>query len=103
MTYSCKGENCDLHDLPPKAKRFDSFFSQLYCVPLASSNEFICKDFFLYVESHQFGLFATSTAQNHDAPATEGAINGVPSFEKITFHLVRYLTIAYKNVKLYIQ
>ncbi|ONK59113.1 uncharacterized protein A4U43_C08F3100 [Asparagus officinalis] len=89
MTYSCKGENCDLHAPPPKAKRFDSFFSQLYCVPLASGNEFICKDFFLYVESHQFGLFATSTAQNHDAPATEGAINGVPSFEKITFHLVR--------------
>ncbi|KAJ8626285.1 hypothetical protein MRB53_019592 [Persea americana] len=25
----------------------------------------------------------------HDAPATEGAIHGVPSIEKITFHLVR--------------
>lgn len=89
LSYSCKEENCDSHELPPKAKRFDSFFTQLYCVSLASGNEFICRDFFLYVENNQFGLFATSTSQIHDAPATEGAIHGVPSIEKITFHLVR--------------
>ncbi|PSS01565.1 Light-mediated development protein [Actinidia chinensis var. chinensis] len=72
-----------------KAKRFESFFTQLYCVQLASSSEFICKDFFLYIESNQFGLFATSTAQIHDTPAAEGAIQGVPYIEKITFHLLR--------------
>ncbi|XP_026664116.2 light-mediated development protein DET1 isoform X4 [Phoenix dactylifera] len=89
LSFSCEGEDCDSHSLPQKAKRFDSFFTQLYCVSLASSNEFICKDFFLYMESHQFGLFATSTAQSHDAPTTEGAIDGVPSIERITFYLVR--------------
>uniref|UniRef100_A0A1D1XKS6 Light-mediated development protein DET1 n=3 Tax=Anthurium amnicola TaxID=1678845 RepID=A0A1D1XKS6_9ARAE len=89
LSFSCKEEDCDSHDLPPKAKRFDSFFTQLYSKSLASCSELICKDFFLYVESHQFGLFATSTVQIHDAPAIEGAIHGVPSIEKITFHLVR--------------
>ncbi|KAL6884517.1 hypothetical protein ACP4OV_010453 [Aristida adscensionis] len=88
LTYSCNGE-CDSYDLPPKAKKFDSFFKQLYSIPLASSNEYICKDFFLYMECHKFGLFATSTAQSNDANATEGAIQGVPSIEKITFYLVR--------------
>ncbi|CAL4976200.1 unnamed protein product [Urochloa decumbens] len=88
LTYSCN-EECDSHDLPPKAKRFDSFFKQLYSIPLASSNEYICKDFFLYMESHQFGLFATSTAQSNDSTVTEGAVHGVPSIEKITFYLVR--------------
>uniref|UniRef100_A0A0E0C2B1 Light-mediated development protein DET1 n=1 Tax=Oryza meridionalis TaxID=40149 RepID=A0A0E0C2B1_9ORYZ len=85
---SCN-EPCDSHDLPPKAKKFDSFFKQLYSISLASSNEYICKDFFLYMEFHQFGLFATSTAQSNDSSATEGAIHGVPSIEKITFYLVR--------------
>nr|CAD1837241.1 unnamed protein product [Ananas comosus var. bracteatus] len=89
LSFSCKEEDCDSHDLPPKAKKFDSFFTQICCVPLASTNEFICKDFFLYLENLQFGLFATSTAQSHDTPATEGAIHGVPSIEKITFYLVR--------------
>ncbi|XP_057450116.1 light-mediated development protein DET1 isoform X2 [Lotus japonicus] len=89
LSFSCKDEDCDQHDLPSKAKRFDSFFTQLYCVPLASCNELICKDFFLYMESNQFGLFATSTAQIHDAPAVGGAVQGVPSIEKITFHLLR--------------
>lgn len=41
------------------------------------------------MESNQFGLFATSTAQIHDAPAVGGAVHGVPSIEKITFHLLR--------------
>ncbi|PNY08370.1 light-mediated development protein DET1 [Trifolium pratense] len=41
------------------------------------------------MESNQFGLFATSTAQIHDAPAVGGAVQGVPSIEKITFHLLR--------------
>ncbi|KAH7520868.1 hypothetical protein FEM48_Zijuj08G0191400 [Ziziphus jujuba var. spinosa] len=89
LSFSCKEEDCDIHDLPTKAKRFDSFFTQLYCVSLASTNEYICKDFFIYMESNQFGLFATSTAQIHDAPAVGGAIQGVPSIEKITFHLLR--------------
>ncbi|XP_057467759.1 light-mediated development protein DET1 isoform X2 [Actinidia eriantha] len=89
LSFSCKEEDCNTHDLPMKAKRFESFFTQLYCVQLASSSEFICKDFFLYIESNQFGLFATSTAQIHDTPAAEGAIQGVPYIEKITFHLLR--------------
>ncbi|KAK1305287.1 Light-mediated development protein DET1 [Acorus calamus] len=89
LTFSCKGEDCDFHGLPAKAKKFESFFTQLYCVSLASANELICKDFFLYVENNQFGVFATSTAQVHDAPAIEGATPGVPPIEKITFHLVR--------------
>ncbi|KAK1273764.1 Light-mediated development protein DET1 [Acorus gramineus] len=89
LTFSCKGEDCDFHGLPAKAKKFESFFTQLYSVSLASANELICKDFFLYVENNQFGLFATSTAQVHDAPAIEGATPGVPPIEKITFHLVR--------------
>ncbi|KAI9165764.1 hypothetical protein LWI28_019969 [Acer negundo] len=41
------------------------------------------------MENNQFGLFATATAQIHDAPANGGAIQGVPFIEKITFHLVR--------------
>lgn len=89
LSFTCEKEDCDSHDLPSKAKRFDSFFTQLYCVSLASSNELICKDFFLYVENNQFGLFATATAQIHDAPAIGGAIQGVPSIEKITLHLLR--------------
>lgn len=89
LTFSCKEDDCDGQDLPSKARKFESFFSQLYSVPLASSSELICKDFFLYIESNQFGLFATSTPQVHDAPATGGAVNGVPSVEKITFHLLR--------------
>ncbi|KAI8571154.1 hypothetical protein RHMOL_Rhmol01G0096400 [Rhododendron molle] len=89
LTFSCKDEDCDTHDLPLKSKRFESFFTQLYCVPLAPSSEFICKDFFLYIESNQFGLFATSTTQVHDAPAAGGAIPGIPYIEKITFHLLR--------------
>ncbi|KAL5556179.1 hypothetical protein UlMin_038415 [Ulmus minor] len=89
LSFSCKEEDCHIHDLPLKAKKFDSFFTELYCVSLASSNEVICKDFFLYMENNQFGLFATSTAQIHEAPAVGGAIQGVPSVEKITFHLLR--------------
>lgn len=45
------------------------------------------------MESNQFGLFATSTAQIHDAPAVGGAIQGVPSIEKITFHLLRWVQL----------
>uniref|UniRef100_A0A2N9HAI5 Uncharacterized protein n=1 Tax=Fagus sylvatica TaxID=28930 RepID=A0A2N9HAI5_FAGSY len=41
------------------------------------------------MDSNQFGIFATSTVQIQDAPATGGAIQGVPSIEKITFHLLR--------------
>lgn len=95
LSFSFKGENCDYQSLTQKAKKFDSFFTQLYTVSLGSSSEFICKDFFLYLEDPQFGLFATSTAQSHEVPAIEGAIHGVPSIEKITFHLVRYFDLSY--------
>lgn len=89
LSFSCKEEDCDAHDLPSKARRFESFFTQLYSVSLGSCNEHICKDFFLYMDSNQYGIFATSTVQIQDAPATGGAIQGVPSIEKITFHLLR--------------
>jgi de-etiolated-1 len=73
-----------------KLKKFESFFTQLYSVTLASTtSEGICKDFFLYIENNRFGIFATSTAQIHDAPAVGGAIPGVPSIERITFYLLR--------------
>lgn len=90
LTFSCKDDDCEVDDLPPIAKKFESYFTQLYSVPLASANELICKDFFLYMERNQFGLFATSTTQIHDAPATGGAVQGVPFIEKITFYLLRY-------------
>ncbi|CAI9783415.1 unnamed protein product [Fraxinus pennsylvanica] len=89
LSFSCEVEDCYAHDLPNKANKFESFFTQLYSVSLASSGELICKDFFLYIEGKQFGIFATSTAQIHDAPAVGGAIQGIPSIEKITFHLLR--------------
>ncbi|XP_062170415.1 light-mediated development protein DET1 [Alnus glutinosa] len=89
LSFSCKEEDCDAHDLPPKSKRFESFFTQLYSVSLVSSNELICKDFFLYIERNQYGIFATSTAPVSDVPATGGAIQGVPYIEKLTFHLLR--------------
>ncbi|KAK7828683.1 light-mediated development protein det1 [Quercus suber] len=89
LSFSCKEEDCDAHDLPSKARRFESFFTQLYSVSLASCNELICKDFFLYMDSNQYGIFATSTVPSQDAPATGGAIPGFPSIEKMTFHLLR--------------
>uniref|UniRef100_A0A7N2MV30 Light-mediated development protein DET1 n=1 Tax=Quercus lobata TaxID=97700 RepID=A0A7N2MV30_QUELO len=89
LSFSCKEEDCDSHDLPSKARRFESFFTQLYSVSLASCNELICKDFFLYMDSNQYGIFATSTVPSQDAPATGGAIPGFPSIEKMTFHLLR--------------
>ncbi|KAL8235050.1 hypothetical protein R6Q59_021150 [Mikania micrantha] len=89
LMFSYRQEDCDNQDLPLKARKFESFFTQLYSVPLASASELICKDFFLYAETNQFGIFATSTTQICDAPATGGAIQGVPSIEKITFHLLR--------------
>ncbi|XP_031390631.1 light-mediated development protein DET1 isoform X2 [Punica granatum] len=88
LSFSCREEDCN-HDLPPKARRFDSFFTQQSCVSLASSNELIFKDFFLYMESNQFGIFTSTTPPIHDAPAFEGAIPGVPLVEKITFYLIR--------------
>lgn len=89
LSFSCKEEDCDTHELPPMAKKFESFFTQLYSVTLASAGELICQDFFLYMEAKQLGIFATSTAQIHDAPAVGGAVQGVPYREKITFHLLR--------------
>lgn len=108
LSFSCREDNCPDHDLPPKANKFESFFTQLYSVTLAASGELICKDFFLYSEKNQFGIFATSTAQIHDAPAVGGAIQGIPSIEKITFHLVRsvlfYIAVlSFQHCKIYNQ
>ncbi|KAM7266482.1 hypothetical protein ACFE04_004379 [Oxalis oulophora] len=89
LSYSCNEQYCTSHDFPSKAKIFESFFTQMYCVSLASSNELICKDFFIYMESNQFGLFATSSSQIQDAPTSDGAVQGIPSIEKITLHLLR--------------
>ncbi|CAN0916039.1 Light-mediated development protein DET1 [Linum grandiflorum] len=86
FSYSFKGEDCHL---PSRARRFESFFTQLYSVTLASGSDVICKEFFLYMEGSKFGLFATSTTQIQDTPTVGGAIQGVPSFERITFHLLR--------------
>lgn len=90
LSFCCKEDNC-IHDLPQKAKRFESFFTELYTVSLASNNELICKDFFLYLESNQFGVFVTSTAPLHDAPSSGEAVPGIPSIDKITFHLLRWV------------
>lgn len=49
------------------------------------------------MENHQFGIVSTSTALDQDAPISEGAIQGVPSIEKITFFLVR-LVCGYSNL-----
>ncbi|KAL5703797.1 hypothetical protein ACHQM5_022304 [Ranunculus cassubicifolius] len=72
-------------DYPHKAKRFDTFFTPLYSVTLATNNEFICKDFFLYFDKHQFGLFATQTPQIYNG----AAVQGIPFIEKMTFYLIR--------------
>ncbi|GFP82150.1 light-mediated development protein det1 [Phtheirospermum japonicum] len=78
LSFSCRDQDCYVHDLPSKANKFQSYFTQLYSVNLASTGELICKDFFLYAEKNRFGLFATSTAQSLDAPAIDGAIPGIP-------------------------
>ncbi|CAL9232284.1 unnamed protein product [Arabidopsis halleri] len=88
LTYSTTSDD-DSTPLPRRASKFDSFFTQLYSVNLASSNELICKDFFLYHKTRRFGLFATSTAQIHDSSPTNDAVPGVPSIDKITFILLR--------------
>ncbi|EOA22704.1 hypothetical protein CARUB_v10003410mg [Capsella rubella] len=87
LTYSTKDDS--FVPLPRRASRFDSFFTQLYSVNLASANELICKDFFLYHSTRRFGLFATSTAQIHDSAPSPEAVPGVPSIDKITFILLR--------------
>ncbi|KAL5719344.1 acid phosphatase det1 [Ranunculus cassubicifolius] len=74
-------------EYPHKAKRFDTFFTPLYSVTLATNNEFICKDFFLYFDKHQFGLFATQTPQIYNNGGA--AVQGIPSIEKMTFYLIR--------------
>ncbi|CAH8272810.1 unnamed protein product [Arabidopsis lyrata] len=89
LTYSTTSDDDDSTPLPRRASKFDSFFTQLYSVNLASSNELICKDFFLYHKTRRFGLFATSTAQIHDSSPTNDAVPGVPSIDKITFILLR--------------
>lgn len=89
LSFSCKEDDCHFDDVSKKEKRFDSYFNQLYSIPLASNNEVICKDFFLYMDDHQFGLFATSTMQVQDPTFIQGGVHGIPSIEKTTFHLLR--------------
>ncbi|KAJ3676104.1 hypothetical protein LUZ60_003516 [Juncus effusus] len=90
LSYSCKGDCSNFCELPAKSRRFDSFFKEIYSVGLAGSGEFLCRDFFLYWEKKRIGIFATSTVQsNENDVSNEGAINGMPSIDKITFHLVR--------------
>jgi hypothetical protein len=92
LSFCVKGEACDQPlELPAKAKKFDSHFSQLYSIPLASGGESICKDFFLSTENGLYGIFATSTIPDNSNPPTDGAVPGVPSTEKITIFLVRYV------------
>lgn len=80
-----------INDLPSKSKEFESYFSLLHQVPLARGpNEVICKDFFLSTENNLYGIFATSTAPDTNAAATNGAVPGVPCIEKITFLVVRF-------------
>lgn len=79
------------NEVPARVKKFDSYFSLLHQVPLArDSNEVICKDFFLSTENTLYGIFATSTVLDSNAPAIAGALPGVPSVEKITFLVVRF-------------
>lgn len=90
LTYCSKGVNCDIQEeVPIKGKKFESHFSQLYSLNLASGNELICKDFFLATDCNCYGIFATATTPVADPPARPGAILNVPSMEKITFYLVR--------------
>ncbi|XP_023526408.1 light-mediated development protein DET1-like isoform X2 [Cucurbita pepo subsp. pepo] len=104
LSFSYKGDEIDMfQELPSSAQKFESFFNLIYSVSLASCNELICKDFFLYMESNRFGIFATSTAQIQDAPAVGGAVPGVPSIEKITFHLLRLEDGEILDVKVFVN
>lgn len=88
LSYCSTSEVLD--ELPARAQKFESYFTLLHQVPLATAlNEAICKDFFLSTENNQYGIFATSTAPDSSVPATRGAVAGVSSIEKITFFLVR--------------
>ncbi|EFJ32844.1 hypothetical protein SELMODRAFT_167525 [Selaginella moellendorffii] len=88
LNFCVKGEAEDA-ELPPKAAKFESFFTELYCVALATGTETICKDFFLTTENGVYGLFATSTGPDADAASVQGAVPGVPSIEKIKILAVR--------------
>ncbi|EFJ22916.1 hypothetical protein SELMODRAFT_104399 [Selaginella moellendorffii] len=88
LNFCVKGEAEDA-ELPPKAAKFESFFTELYCVALATGTETICKDFFLTTENGVYGLFATSTGPDADAASVQGAVPGVPSIEKIRILAVR--------------
>eukprot|EP00250_Pteridium_aquilinum_P035207 c8874_g1_i1 orf=232-1986(+) len=90
LSYCSKGINSDIQEeFPTKGKKFESHFSQLYSLGLASGNELICKDFFLATDCNCYGIFATATTPESDAPARSGAVPGIPSMERITFYLVR--------------
>ncbi|KAG0622328.1 hypothetical protein M758_3G089800 [Ceratodon purpureus] len=88
LSYHSKSELNE--ELPASANKFESHFSLLHRIPLATGvNEVICKDFFLSTENNLYGIFATSTAPDANAPAAAGAVAGVPCIEKITFIIVR--------------
>ncbi|KAI5084277.1 hypothetical protein GOP47_0000446 [Adiantum capillus-veneris] len=90
LTFCSKGVNCEnQEEFPIKGKKFESHFSQLYSLSLASGSELICTDFFLATDCNSYGIFATATTPETDPPARPGAVPNIPSMEKITFHLVR--------------
>eukprot|EP00249_Psilotum_nudum_P024049 c29072_g2_i1 orf=417-3116(-) len=90
LTYCTNGESSVTEDeFPLKGKKFESYFSKLYSVKLASGNELTCKDFFLATDCNCFGIFATATVPDNDSSAIPGAVPGVPSIERITLYLVK--------------
>ena len=90
FSYCNKGDNSDtLEEVPGKGRKFESYFSLLYSLNLASPNELISKDVFLITDCNCYGIFATSTPQGSDTPVRPTAVPEIPSIEKITFYLVR--------------
>jgi de-etiolated-1 len=90
FSYCNKGENSDtVEEVPIKGRKFESYFSLLYSLNLATANEMISKDVFLITDCNCYGIFATATSQLPDPPARSSAVPEIPSIEKITFYLIR--------------
>ena len=91
LSYQSKCEEVgEERPLPPIANKFESYFTLLHHIPLATGvNDVICKDFFLATVNNLYGIFATSIASDSHAPAAASAVAGIPVIEKITFLIVR--------------
>jgi len=88
LSYCTTADSVD--ELPSKAKKFESYFTLLHQISLATGQtEVLCKDFFLSTENNVYGIFAASTIQDINPAAALGAVGTVPSIEKTTFFLVR--------------